>query len=69
MLTLMLRDISNTDLVGNIVDGDVMHGSSVTLKKSMQVSPTMSEREDRNIIHTFFPVIHFKNIYMVSNEH
>lgn len=56
MLTLMLWDISNTDLVGNVVDCDVMHGSSVTLKKRMQVSPTMSETEDKKISHTFLPV-------------
>lgn len=39
------------ELVGDVVDGDVMHGCRVTLKQSMKVSPTMSETEDRLIIH------------------
>lgn len=34
---------SNTDLVSNVMDGDVMHSRSVTLKQSVEVSPTMSE--------------------------
>lgn len=57
MLTL-----SNTDLVGNVVDGDVMHGCSVTLEQSMEVGPTMSETENRLIIYIFLPVIRLYNI-------
>jgi len=47
----LVRVVSDTDLVGDVVDGDVMHGCRVTLKQSMKVSPTMSETEDRLIIH------------------
>lgn len=35
------RDISCTDLVGDVVDGDVMHGCCVTLEQSVKVSPTV----------------------------
>lgn len=46
---VLSRDISDTDLVGNVVDSDVMHGCTVTLKQSMEVSPTVSEKENRFI--------------------
>lgn len=42
---MLLTDFIHTDLVGNVMDGDVMHGCSVTLEQSMEVSPTVSETE------------------------
>lgn len=41
----LLSVISNTDLIGDVMDGDVMHGCSVTLEQSVEVSPTMSETD------------------------
>lgn len=35
------RDTSYTYLVGDVVDGDVMHGCRVTLEQSVKVSPTV----------------------------
>lgn len=32
-----------TDLVGDVMDSDVMHGCSVTLEQRMKVSPTVPE--------------------------
>lgn len=40
----MRRSISSTDLIGNVVDGDVMHGCSVTLEESVEVGPTVPEK-------------------------
>lgn len=42
---IFVKSFNETDLVGNVVDCDVMHCCSVTLKKSMEVSPAMSERQ------------------------
>lgn len=46
----VLKYVPNTDLVGNVMDGDVMHGCSVTLEQSMEVSPTMPETENRHYL-------------------
>lgn len=35
------------------MDGDVMHGCSVALEQSMEVSPTMPETENKHIIYSF----------------
>lgn len=48
----VIEDFAQTDLVGNVVDSDVMHGCSVTLKQSMQVSSTVPERGNADIIYT-----------------
>lgn len=58
---------SITDLIGDVVDGDVMHGCSVTLKQSVEVSPTMSETDNGHIIYIILPVIHLYKIHMWYN--
>lgn len=57
---------SHTDLVSNVMDGDVMHCCSVTLKQSVEISPTMSETQK-----VVFPYkFHFYRcmVYMYTNH-
>lgn len=49
-MTLIFKKNSNPDLVGDVMDSDVMHGCSITLKQSVEVSPTMSETQNRHIV-------------------
>lgn len=43
-----------TYLVGDVVDSDVMHGSSVTLEQSVKVSPTVSATGGKRIFTSLF---------------
>lgn len=60
-------DFINTDLVGNVMDGDVMHGRSVTLEQSMKVSPTVSETE-KQAYNLYFPPSKF-HLYNICEVH
>ena len=60
MWLYLQRDISDTDLVGNVVDSDVMHGCTVTLKQSMEVSPTVSGKRKQIYFVTILPGIQFQ---------